>query len=963
MISAIAEVYPPDKKEDQRLSQDPQVQLSAKEMWRTYAKYKEVKTATFQNIFAKWKQYALFHKTSRAYKAKSKEVKKERILHTAQELAQAEVKGDQRKLWELEQYLGQLPMRKAVPKHVAPAAAWKLCAKSIATAIAASPNRSWVAGTSAHMPQPWRDTHLVWLAKPNKDLDHPNGYRPIGLSHPLAKVINRILRDRLNEYVAPKLEGLPQFAYTKGRGVLDALLRVHHHLRKARKIALESKASIYQQHQGIKSKTCAGGLCFSLDLEGAFDSVPRMAASMRRLHIPEDLIHMAMEFYRHARYFSSIGSHEDSVVSTCGIKQGCTLAPYLFVIYTVTIIEEIGKSLGIEWMRTMLTFFADDSIGTWEVHNIADLKKAFAGIETIITLFNDYGMKLSNDKCVILYDLQGREAHKFLSKRKHRRNKTPRFKFQQMGEDLWVPIKKYHEYLGTIIAYRDAPARTCAHRMKKARGQYSQLRKTINSARIVSNRPRYQVWRSGVLSSATYGLLATGATYTSRRSLQAMTARQTRAIARRPAHLTHVTNEQVKEILHAEDPFVTLTRQGDDLLGKLNRIAREHPQDIRGQDQAREQLQYVLTTLRQEERANTSPTRPEEEAAEYKCHRCEKSYTSMTSLKKHTAISHKIKFQGGIKFDAAKHATGNLPQRAYCGHKFGEWCGLRMHIERVNCPKLMLGQMQANLMTTGDAPVVEPPRATPLTAQEDPEIARVLEEKGWRSLLDMHQAQHFAQRCCLCNRWVRDPNAVKRHLSQAHVEQWKQVASRLEARCAEIKHLLDRDGICPWCTRVSYSRHFKQCNIVFQCAVRPTARRWQRRSRRCSEIGCRLCQLNRTGQRRSPGNKDRATGSRASGPGKQGEASEATDSGFSRTTSTTLSRSWRLSPFNRKMRSTESDSTARTRSISNKQDKGQFSSRFTKLDDRGTRRRARGCRCRPSERWCSHCWSRRPRPG
>ena len=122
-------------------------------------------------------------------------------------------------------------------------------------------------------------------------------------------------------------------------------------------------------------------------------------------------------------------------------------------------------------------------------------------------------------------------------------------------------------------------------------------------------------------------------------------------------------------------------------------------------------------------------------------------------------------------------------------------------------------------MTTGDAPVVEPPRATPLTAQEDPEIARILEEKGWRSLLDMHQAQHFAQHCCLRNRWVRDPNAVKRHLSQAHVEQWKQVASRLEARCAEIKHLLDRDGVCPWCTRVSYSRHFKQCNIVFQRAL------------------------------------------------------------------------------------------------------------------------------------------------
>ena len=92
MTSTIAEVYSPDKKVDQRLSQDPQVQLSVKEMWKTYAKYREVKTATFQNILAKWKQFAIFHKTSRAYKAKTKEVKKERILQTAQELAQAEQK-------------------------------------------------------------------------------------------------------------------------------------------------------------------------------------------------------------------------------------------------------------------------------------------------------------------------------------------------------------------------------------------------------------------------------------------------------------------------------------------------------------------------------------------------------------------------------------------------------------------------------------------------------------------------------------------------------------------------------------------------------------------------------------------------------------------------------------------------------------------------------------------------------
>ena len=62
----------------------------------------------------------------------------------------------------------------------------------------------------------------MWLGKPNKSLDRPEGYRPIGLSHPLAKVVNRMLRDQLSEYITPKLDELPQFAYAVGRGVLDA---------------------------------------------------------------------------------------------------------------------------------------------------------------------------------------------------------------------------------------------------------------------------------------------------------------------------------------------------------------------------------------------------------------------------------------------------------------------------------------------------------------------------------------------------------------------------------------------------------------------------------------------------------------------------------------------------------------------------------------------------------------------
>ena len=70
-----------------------------------------------------------------------------------------------------------------------------------------------------------------------------------------------------------------------------------------------------------------------------------------------------------------------------------------------------------------------------------------------------------------------------------------------------------------------------------------------------------------------------------------------RAIARRPAHLTHLTNAQVRQALNAEEPLAALHAQGEKYLQKLNEVARLQPDDIRGQESSRLQLEYALSTL------------------------------------------------------------------------------------------------------------------------------------------------------------------------------------------------------------------------------------------------------------------------------------------------------------------------------------------------------------------------------
>ena len=119
-------------------------------------------------------------------------------------------------------------------------------------------------------------------------------------------------------------------------------------------------------------------------------------------------------------------------------------------------------------------------------------------------------------------------------------------------------------------------------------------------------------------------------------------------------------------------------------------MARLQPDDIRGQESSRQQLEYALSTLLPEPEPPTGgmPTEAPE-AGRFQCQQCHKKYDSLTSLKKHMAISHKVKFTQCVAFDPARHAIGNLPQCAFCHHKFDTWHALKQHIQRLNCPILM----------------------------------------------------------------------------------------------------------------------------------------------------------------------------------------------------------------------------------------------------------------------------------
>ena len=137
------------------------------------------------------------------------------------------------------------------------------------------------------------------------------------------------------------------------------------------------------------------------------------------------------------------------------------------------------------------------------------------------------------------------------------------------------------------------------------------------------------------------------------------------------------------------------------------------------------------------------------------------------------AISHKVKFTQCVVFDPARHASGNLPQCAFCHHKFDTWHALKQHIQRLNCPILMQQVGLTGAVATGASLEVRPSVAGKQPGHEDPDIQACIGENAW---MESSARLTACPALSSCNRWIKDPTALKRHLKQTHRDLWDFVA-------------------------------------------------------------------------------------------------------------------------------------------------------------------------------------------
>ncbi|KAL5838662.1 hypothetical protein ACOSQ3_015831 [Xanthoceras sorbifolium] len=200
-------------------------------------------------------------------------------------------------------------------------------------------------------------TNVVLIPKV-KNPERMTDFRPISLCSVIYKTVSKVMANRLKE-ILPFIISSEQSAFVPGRLIFDNIM-----------VAFELLHSIKKQKKGKR-----GYAAIKLDMSKAYDRVEWgfLEFIMKKVGFPNHFRALVMDCVSTSKLsFLVNGKSVGEVSPQRGLRQGCPLSPYLFLLCAEalsTLIkgnESNGQSLGMRCCRgsplVSHLFFADDSI-------------------------------------------------------------------------------------------------------------------------------------------------------------------------------------------------------------------------------------------------------------------------------------------------------------------------------------------------------------------------------------------------------------------------------------------------------------------------------------------------------------------------------------------------------------------------------------------------------------------------
>ena len=285
----------------------------------------------------------------------------------------------------VERAISLIPLRKSVPRGVAPGVAWRAVADIVTPIIQREIEQLWRGGT-IRVPQGWADACLFLLHKPGTTGKEPKHWRPIGLQDPVGKAIIDLVASRAKPWIVHWLKQVPQFAYLPNRSTGMALRRVFNHCNRIHAKCRALNPSIHDRKHGARPQACFGGLQVCLDLSAAFDLVPRsrIKQALDAAHVPGDVTAVLLQWLEQACYHLEHAGESRNIHPNRGVRQGCKASPILWAAFTGLVALQMDIDIRQSFAKDHLTLFADDHHLAFEFNTEQELYQAIDDVNKVL---------------------------------------------------------------------------------------------------------------------------------------------------------------------------------------------------------------------------------------------------------------------------------------------------------------------------------------------------------------------------------------------------------------------------------------------------------------------------------------------------------------------------------------------------------------------------------------------------
>jgi hypothetical protein len=229
------------------------------------------------------------------------------------------------------------------------------------------------------IPSNWKNSLITMIGKKTQDSSNPDNYRPISLTSCFAKLLERIVCNRIYKFVeSNNLIHESQSGFRKHRSTVDNLTLL------TQKIV---------ETLNRKKKLCA----IFFDISKAFDKLWRAGIfyKMHKLNISPTLVKWVEAFLANRSFNVKVGNTRSSSgkIDT-GVPQGSVLGPLLFLIF----INDIPKAQSPN--RAYTSLFADDLTTMFIYDKPGKINKIMSRyLAELETWLKNWRLDMSPSKC------------------------------------------------------------------------------------------------------------------------------------------------------------------------------------------------------------------------------------------------------------------------------------------------------------------------------------------------------------------------------------------------------------------------------------------------------------------------------------------------------------------------------------------------------------------------------------